>query len=310
MKRFKNILVLLGGVSEHDPALRRAAALAASNQARLTLALCLEEFGREGPSDELRQVIVDGLRKRLLALADTLRQSGHRVDVKLMFGRTFIETIVLVLERQHDLVIKTARGLALRHPVLFGSEDLHILRKCPCPVWMIHPDGPSRARAGGVLAAVNSDTTNAEKQALNVLIMELATSLALREETPLHVLHAWNLPARNTLTSSPWLNIRKSEIERLAAIEYERHRESFERLIDHFRPLVPNVNVHFQEGEPEYEIPRMARELAVEVIVMATVGRTGVPGLIIGNTAETVLGQVDCSVLAVKPASFVSPVAA
>lgn len=310
MKRFKDILVLLGGVSEHDPALRRAAALAASNQARLTLGLCLEEFGNEGPADELRQVIVDGLRKRLLALADGLRQSGHRVEVKLMFGRTFIEAIVLVLERQHDLVVKTARGHALRHPILFGSADLHILRKCPCPVWMIHPDAPARSRTGGVLAAVNADTTDADKQALNVLIMELATSLALREETPLHVLHSWHLPARNTLMSSPWLNIQATEIARLSEAECRRHRDRFERLVEAFRPLVPGMNVHFQEGEPELEIPRMARKLAVEVIVMATVGRTGVPGLIIGNTAETVLAQVDCSVLAVKPASFVTPVAA
>jgi len=37
-------------------------------------------------------------------------------------------------------------------------------------------------------------------------------------------------------------------------------------------------------------------------------GRTGVPGLFIGNTAESVLHQVDCSVLALKPPGFVSPV--
>ena len=32
------------------------------------------------------------------------------------------------------------------------------------------------------------------------------------------------------------------------------------------------------------------------------------PELIIGNTAEEVLNQVDCSVLTVKPEGFVSPV--
>ena len=78
MKRFKNILVPLGGVSEKDLALLRASALAASNQARLTLALCLEEFGEEAPADEFRRAVVDGLRVRLLALADGLRQRGFR----------------------------------------------------------------------------------------------------------------------------------------------------------------------------------------------------------------------------------------
>ena len=42
---------------------------------------------------------------------------------------------------------------------------------------------------------------------------------------------------------------------------------------------------------------------------MGTVARTGIPGLLIGNTAESVLSQVGCSVIAVKPDGFVSPVA-
>ena len=41
---------------------------------------------------------------------------------------------------------------------------------------------------------------------------------------------------------------------------------------------------------------------------MGTVGRSGIPGLIIGNTAEKVINGIDCSLLAVKPAGFVTPV--
>lgn len=312
MKRFKNILVLLGGVSEHDPALIRASALAASNQAHLTLALCLEEFGPDGPGDELRQVIVDGLRVRLLTLADDLRQRGFRADVEILFGRAFIEAIVRVLRHQHDLVIKTARPPATETSVAFGSTDLHLLRKCPCPVWMIHPEGGLRGTAhhGGVLAAVDPDPDDANKKALNTMIMQLASSLSLLEEKPLHVVHAWYLPAQNTLMNSPWLRVSKKEIERMARETCRRHQKRFDSLVDDFRPIVPGMRVHFCEGRPEQVIPQVARDTDVEVIVMATIGRTGIPGLIIGNVAESVLSQVDCSVLAIKPASFVTPVAA
>jgi nucleotide-binding universal stress UspA family protein len=41
---------------------------------------------------------------------------------------------------------------------------------------------------------------------------------------------------------------------------------------------------------------------------MGTVARTGINGLLMGNTAEMILTQIDCSVLAVKPQGFVSPV--
>lgn len=40
------------------------------------------------------------------------------------------------------------------------------------------------------------------------------------------------------------------------------------------------------------------------------VGRTGIPGFVIGNTAEDTLREIRCSLLALKPNGFVSPVKA
>ena len=55
-------------------------------------------------------------------------------------------------------------------------------------------------------------------------------------------------------------------------------------------------------------IPGFAQKERVELIIMGTVGRTGISGFFIGNTAEAILGRVDCSVLAVKPPGFETPV--
>jgi len=41
---------------------------------------------------------------------------------------------------------------------------------------------------------------------------------------------------------------------------------------------------------------------------MGTVCRTGIPGYFIGNTAESILSEVSCSVLTLKPEGFISPV--
>ncbi len=40
---------------------------------------------------------------------------------------------------------------------------------------------------------------------------------------------------------------------------------------------------------------------------MGTVGRGGIPGLSIGNTAEAILDQLQCSVLAMKAPGFKTP---
>jgi nucleotide-binding universal stress UspA family protein len=41
---------------------------------------------------------------------------------------------------------------------------------------------------------------------------------------------------------------------------------------------------------------------------MGTVARTGIAGFFMGNTAESILTQLECSVLTLKPQGFVSPV--
>ena len=41
---------------------------------------------------------------------------------------------------------------------------------------------------------------------------------------------------------------------------------------------------------------------------MGTVARTGIPGYLISNTAEKILTEINCSILAVKPESFSTPV--
>ena len=71
---------------------------------------------------------------------------------------------------------------------------------------------------------------------------------------------------------------------------------------------VRSPHLHIKKGDPNDLIPEFVREYDIELVVMGTVGRTGVPGFFIGNTAEEILSQIDCSVLAIKPPGFESPV--
>jgi nucleotide-binding universal stress UspA family protein len=56
------------------------------------------------------------------------------------------------------------------------------------------------------------------------------------------------------------------------------------------------------------DIPELVKEHQIDLVMMGTVGRTGIPGFLMGNTAETILNRIDCSVLAIKPEGFVTPV--
>jgi hypothetical protein len=68
--------------------------------------------------------------------------------------------------------------------------------------------------------------------------------------------------------------------------------------------------VHLPRGLPQQSIVQLAGRLGVDLIVMGAASRGGVSRLLTGNAAETVLGAVRCSVLAVKPESAQAALAA
>jgi len=66
--------------------------------------------------------------------------------------------------------------------------------------------------------------------------------------------------------------------------------------------------VHLVKGQAGDVIPDLTESLEVDLVVLGTVGRTGVPGLLIGNTAEKILNALDCSVFTLKPEGFETPI--
>jgi universal stress protein E len=64
--------------------------------------------------------------------------------------------------------------------------------------------------------------------------------------------------------------------------------------------------IHLIDGMPSRLIPKIADEHKVDVLVLGTVTHRRHSSHFIGTTAEDFVHQIDCSVLAVKPADFVS----
>ena len=63
------------------------------------------------------------------------------------------------------------------------------------------------------------------------------------------------------------------------------------------------------EGSPKVEIFRYAKQNAIDLIVLATHGRTGLAHVIMGSVAENVVRNAPCPVLTVRPEGhqFVMP---
>jgi nucleotide-binding universal stress UspA family protein len=322
MKSFNSILYVVEDPAEEPvAAVARAVSLAENNQARLTI-LHVAEEPRLGPF--ARSIAIEDLRSRLRQqateqMSGLLRSVGTQTDhvVEVRFGTVFVEVIRQVLRGRHDLVIKTA-GEGGAHRFLFGGADQHLLRKCPCPVWIMV--GETSANYQQVLAAVDFDPwseggqENSGEDELNGQIIGLAASLAASDFAQLHVVHAWES------ISEGMIRVFGSELsDEEAAGNRDRERREHQSRLDALDSrmrrqfsseghgyLAPRF--HLRKGAPRDVIPALAEELKADLVVMGTVSRTGIPGLLIGNTAEVILNNLECSVLAVKPAGFVTPV--
>jgi universal stress protein E len=306
MKRFKNILYFADGATEPCHALQRAVDLADSNEARLTLIDVIKPYPvsaalerRLGFSIEkhLQAIRLD----ELDALAGPFQRSDQLIYTRVLSGIPFVEIIRAVQQNGFDLVIKAARSAEGLGEHLLGSTDLHLLRKCPCPVWIDQPTQQGAYRS--ILAAV--DPTRAFEQAQ--LIMDLAISLAHSERADLEVLHAWRLEGETLLRSGRG-RIPERELEMLLETERDKHRQPFDRLLAPYGLDSGKPNVQLVKGRATASI--LDRAQHADLVIMGTLGRTGIPGFIIGNTAENVLHNTRSSILAVKPEGFRTPVEA
>jgi nucleotide-binding universal stress UspA family protein len=251
----------------------------------------------------IKEYIVEVEAQTVQRAVEIIRQEGIEVTGQVLVGRPYLETIRQVLRAGHDLVMSMAEGPGGLRQFLFGSTTMHLMRKCPCPVWVLKPNPPRMYRR--ILAAVDPDPMREDRDALNRKIMDLATSLALSEQSELWILHSWLLESESVLRSKR-SGLTKQEVDELAQQTGAMHRQYLLELLDGYPLDRIKHEVYLIKGEAADHITAMANQ--IDLIVMGTVGRTGVAGVLIGDTAENVMRNVNCSVMAVKPEGFQTPV--
>lgn len=322
MTIFRDILCVVDIREDCTAVVERAVTLAENNQASLTVVDVVDRMTagigmrERGPvSADLQSAMETAHAQALETLIDPYREQVP-IKTKVRNGTCFLEIIRQVLSDGHDLVIKVPENPAWLDR-LFGSDDMNLLRECPCPVWLVKAQAEKSYRR--ILAAVDTDDAypSAElesRHALNCQVLEMAASLALSDFAELHVVHVWRAIGESAMRGA-FMHTPEAKIVAYVEQVRRRHEASLKELMCGVADKLGkdaanyiNPTRHLVKGSARKEIPALAKQLAVDILVMGTVARTGVPGFIMGNTAETILNQIDCSVLAIKPPGFKTPV--
>ncbi len=257
---------------------------------------------------------------------DHLRQLARsaspdkKLNSRVIEGRPHIQIVREVLAHDYDLVIKPIGPSGLLDRLL-GRLDMRLLRDCPCPVWL--SKGEAYGALDNVLAAVDVDIETPlendvwdppAKDALNRQILELSLSLCAGSKARLHVGHAWAPPFLSPFSRAR-VNLPQQEIDAYVTTVKRMHTSWLKKLMEQAvswfgQDVAESVRLktHLPQGDPEVEIPRLVSKIGADLLIMGTVARGGISGLVMGNTAETILDQITCSVLAVKPAGFITSV--
>ncbi|NNK13456.1 MAG: universal stress protein, partial [Desulfofustis sp.] len=284
----------------------KVAELARLNEAQVTVMIAEETEFFDGLSkriagsyEELHQAVLAHHRERLDGFLDHERWQDIEVIPNYSESDDFIAIIRKVISESYDMVIKEA---TLEQGI--DQLSMRLVRKCPCPVWVMKYDSTDFKR---ILAAVDIGEDYPETEALNKKIVELTHSLAQREGGEAHYLHSWRLEYE-VMLRGPRFKISPEEIFEIKKELFNERQTKLSKLLQDNHIIYDERQVHLREGVSSEVIQLAISEFDIDVVVMGSVGRSGIPGLLIGNKAERLLNSINCTVLTVKPDGFKTPV--
>ncbi|MGO2319824.1 MAG: universal stress protein [Vibrio toranzoniae] len=310
MRRFENILFATQGLPGHSDALGQAIRMAANNRVPVSGLIACPDF----PTDLVQyqqsyeQSLHDSLQQSVKHLLEDLVISEEQVPFPLRVKSSEQPAVCIIQEamvNRNDLIIKEAEPLS-EGAEGFKAIDMTLLRKCPCPVWLHRPIFKPRDKRR-IAVAVDPQAVNDEQKALSCRLLELSRSIADTCDSRLHIISCWEHYLENYLDNHVWIQVDKAQLSDEVSKEKARHEQALQQLIDD-SGIAGEVVIHHLHGKPDDKIPECVDEAEIDVLVMGTLARTGISGYVIGNTAENILQSINCSLVAMKPEGFISPI--
>lgn len=304
---FHNILVVTDFSPSAAVALETGLSLAAHCGAKLTVAHAIRDVSvafamldygtawQAAPEDlnRLQDELRQDAERQLESLIAEHRPAGVEIAAEVLVGTPFNAVIDAVKKQGFDLVIAGTRGMSAVKRVFVGSTATRLARACQVPVWIARH---------GLLGEAQSILVPLDFSPISDQLLATAGMIAQATHAKLHLLHVYDV---EELYGVPPISD-----DTRAELSYYRRRarrlalEKLEQSLDTMGLDHGTATLHVTQGAPHQVINSTARKLDVGLIVMGSVGRSGLSGMLIGNTAEKILHTSDRSLLVVKPEGF------
>lgn len=312
---FRQMLIIVDLDSEVEVITSLARRLAAKTSASFSVLGVIPEFPvptfKKSRATKAAQHLANQLADALKEKVDmVVAELPDGTSTSLVSGRLIEEVNKAVIINHADLVLKMAAPSSGARAPVFGGVDKRLIRNCPAPVWVVRPDvGSDFDRIAVAIDRPDGYADCDERRDLALAQLghsaKLATSLGI--ET-VDVIYAWDAVGFDTIRSA------RSGITPQEAKEYMQdcEQDSIDWITDFLQSAtkllkrdVPKFVPHLVFGRPRQVLVDKVHELESDILILGTIARSGVLGLLIGNTAEDILDRVECSILAIKPGAEV-----
>ena len=238
--------------------------------------------------------------RRLYDPGPHLRLMGVPVYHEFVTGSAHAAVLDRINRYGHDLVI-----VGDRPDTRFVGRSLaaRLLRSAPIPVWV---QGDAADYDSPIAVAVGPADEEDPGDLLARKLINTASSIASARELPLHVIHAWRLTGE-TLMRGSRLAYQPTDIEQMGRSAFSQAHLRVQQLLSESAAPTVSTRVHIAKGHAGDVVPDVVTRFEPSLLVVGTMSRRGIPGMIVGNTVERFVGRLGLPLLAVKPHGFASP---
>lgn len=294
-------------VEKSEFALDEAFRFLSLNQSLLSIVAIIPQFPKNMAIQQ--QKYEQGLADKIQGLLSQLSEK-YNYDLSPPCPITFISEkqiaisiIQYSLKNACELIIKAATEYAMNKKG-YGSLDMTLMRKCPTPVWIVKDNSQNH----NIAVAIEAQPDTEEGAELSEKLIKIAQSISQHYDTDFKIISCWNYDLEDSLRNNPWIKMEEEEIQNTKELVRQEDWNALLKLTEDC--AIPPSNIIHINGSPKDKIPEFTTQNDIDLLIMGSVGRTGIQGFFMGNTAETIIDNLNCSVLTTKPNGFISPVKA
>jgi Universal stress protein UspA and related nucleotide-binding proteins len=270
----RHILVVINPKKEEQVALNKAIRLA-------------ERLGSTITALVRRKHAIPQLLEALDKKLSVAALQGISITIEISEETSLLRAIIRCqYEKRLGWIVKEPHSPSLSDHI-FLSDDWKLLRSSRCPVFMVRADNHWED-GSPLLLCVNANPKDSEHQDLNARVLKVGLLLAKVGNAQRHLVSAY--PSLMQSGSS------KDQVPKLLETQY---RTACKKMLT--KHEIPDNQLHIDQGPPELLIPQITEEIQAKLVVLGTVARSGLQGVLLCNTAEQILARLKTDILVLPP---------